>query len=31
MPWVGAIQKAFGERLEQLAGPQSAVDQARDE
>jgi hypothetical protein len=23
MPWVGAVQKAFNERLEQLAGPQT--------
>jgi hypothetical protein len=31
VPWVGAVQKAFDERLEQLAGPDSAMDQALDE
>jgi len=31
MPWVGAVQNAFDERLEQLAGAELATDQARDE
>jgi len=27
MPWVGAVENAFDERLEQLAGPQTPTSQ----